>query len=984
MRTGLYEDRRPLTDLCYDLSQADTNTPTSTFSFLLTDPPTILWSACLDVWFFVLSLSSCGGRLQHPPQLDLLYSARSGTKMAKDFSHLNGHSFTPGSIPYVTFQDSSQDPYVLEEAERLLSQFTSSSPHGPGSALVTHGNTAFQLGGEPLSGHSAISSAPQPSSHNPPPPQVPTPTPPQQYDQAHATFSRRPKHPTSLVKGGTVSNASKSEALKPQPREPVHKTPSMPVMYVRRSSRSRNGPSNYYDARYYWPNAEEDLATSTSQTPTPVSTDCMSLGSMELPNLSTGNSSARRRPNMQKLLYGQELGYYGYREQIYQTSLEFKPWKYWIGASNDVMVLAWSPDGTQFAAGAAAESDPLNMEYNRKNNLLVGNLQTSSLRELAEHWVHRPNGTAASSSAFNDARLFQTVSAIQWFDNRLYTASYDRTVKIWDVDPNRTPSCLQTLRHEKKVEVMARSNRAPHILATGAKSFGLWNTQKGDFTFLSLDRTNIDDLEPSALAWGHTSQTNTYLVGGMSKRPSKEDEMPTHHGRLALWKVCESSTELITSHSQSIFDVKWHPWAPQFIAASSSSDRAQGVAQGTRSMLRLYDLRDKRAINQFPCPAVDVNEVTFCPRAPNYITASCTDGVTYVWDRRHASYDRVLHRLGHGEPLNPINSEMRREVADVGVRVTLWGSTIDQFYSGASDGVVKRWDIRRSSEDVFIENTAILKEGIMSGALSEDKTNFLIGDAAGGIHVLSTGPCSNPENEEFTFKKAPELSEMDRKQGIRTANELLSSGQLVMHEIFGAGQGPHYQGPYARWARAPDTPSDLMKQTRLLPEHEMRQLSVESRQGLTEDAKYVIERHVNLGQIRNRRTPPPAISACPAVSPQYQRTVSVGSKTHQRKRRYEDGPRGKLSESKKKKTKTKREKSLEPMITVVHEPIDLTMSSDNEITVVHEPIDLTMDFDNETPPQRTILEDLEDLDLEDDHWWPESRKVDANIKKEDV
>ena len=44
---------------------------------------------------------------------------------------------------------------------------------------------------------------------------------------------------------------------------------------------------------------------------------------------------------------------------------------------------------------------------------------------------------------------------------------------------------------------------------------------------------------------------------------------------------------------------------------------------------------------------VNANYLTaLSPNNTNYITAGCTDGVTYVWDFRMP--DKVLHKLEHG------------------------------------------------------------------------------------------------------------------------------------------------------------------------------------------------------------------------------------------------------------------------------------------------------------------------------------------------
>jgi hypothetical protein len=43
------------------------------------------------------------------------------------------------------------------------------------------------------------------------------------------------------------------------------------------------------------------------------------------------------------------------------------------------------------------------------------------------------------------------------------------------------------------------------------------------------------------------------------------------------------------------------------------------------------------------------------------------------------------------------------------------------------------------------------------------------------------------------------------RSGAKLADELLSSGRITMHPIFGAGKGPYYKGPFATYARPPGT-----------------------------------------------------------------------------------------------------------------------------------------------------------------------------------
>lgn len=526
---------------------------------------------------------------------------------------------------------------------------------------------------------------------------------------------------------------------------------------------------------------------------------------------------------------------------------ELRPSKYWKGASNDVIVLAWSPDGTRFAAGATAQCDQHNMAYNRGNNLVLGDLTRNSLKELPDHRINRPGGADP---------LFMSVTSMQWFDDIIFTASYDNTVKLWDVASYTNARCSNTLHHDSKVQVMARSNFDKDILATGANSIGLWNIKEHNYTPLEIQqRQRKKDIElvPTSLAWGTIQATKNILLAGMSE---KEDGVP-QNGLLAVWRADEASTTPLhlSPNSQNIFDIKWHPSMPYFATGSAA---APSRASMGKSAVRVYQpLISKMNTMEFDCPALDINDVTFCPMSPNYVTASCTDGSTYVWDWRNPN--KVLLKLEHGGPLNQVDENMPREQADVGVRMALWGNGVDQFYSGASDGVLKRWNILRSQEDAHVCDVTKFQEEIMGGAFSSDKTNLLIGDAAGGIHVLSSSPFHNNEDQRMIFERASEVvhnETADTESGVEAAGELARHGRLVRHPIFGFGQGPHYNGPFADWARLEHTPGNHFVRPPLRDDISVRQLDgapLEYRRGLDEQSRRDIASHIQLARIRNKQ-----------------------------------------------------------------------------------------------------------------------------------
>ncbi|PGH00599.1 hypothetical protein GX51_05698 [Blastomyces parvus] len=722
------------------------------------------------------------------------------------------------------------------------------------------------------------------------------------------------------------------------------------------------------------------------------------------------------------LLRERELGQRVFRRktpinQKLQSRRPLELWKKWKGASNDVMVLAWSPDGTRFVAGAAAQSDEHNMIYNRNNNLLLGDLTCNSLKELPDHRVRRPGPNSVT-----DPSLYMTVSAVSWRGDTLYTASFDNTVKIWDVSTHAGAKCVNTLPHHGRVLDMAVSHSG--FIATGCDSaphIKLWTQTGGpqDYTVIDLNCnvTKNVPMIPSSLTWGPTF-ANNILVAGLAAR---EDEN-FRNGHLALWQVGQSDVSplSISPNSQNVFDVTWHPTVPVFATGSTVelSASAVGRAKTTRSLVRVYDpLRQKGSRGAhitYECPALDINDVAFCPADSNYITASCTDGVTYVWDYRNPG--QILHRLAHGEPIAELDPNVSREKHDIGVRVALWkDNCIDQYYTGASDGVLKKWNILRAPEDVLVENTAYFDQGIMSGAFSPDFTNLLIGDSCGSIHVLSSAPFSSWETSMAYEPASKERAlEDDDRLGIETAKELLSSGKLSRHPVFGVGQGSRYDGPFAAWARQAGTPKEALPHTPLLPEIQATQLDSPPNlrhQLDTEDKKQLdarIQGAIAQNQRgRNKRKGPedvgsrpynmfpssssssPSISLSPRSSSSRFASFSPSNfvshrhsdKTHQYISLISSDDEAGPSSPSARSSRPPQIKNEYPSTLKATFPTCIDLTGDSSDDVVAQP------QQQHSKLRGSLSLDSEDVDslselLEDDYWWPRNCDIDPNIRRD--
>ncbi|KAL8670344.1 MAG: hypothetical protein Q9168_005118 [Polycauliona sp. 1 TL-2023] len=530
---------------------------------------------------------------------------------------------------------------------------------------------------------------------------------------------------------------------------------------------------------------------------------------------------------------------------------EIRPWISWKGASSDVVVVAWAPDSLSYAAGAAAQSDDMDLQYNRPNNCLFGQLKSNTISELPDHCIARPrpdmisSGPNSDQAVYNacDPVVYKTVTSVQFSPSGslLYTASHDQTVKIWDIGTG-LPSCANTLYHNAAVTSLELSSHHSRVFATAAKSIDdsirVYRTLQEEIpepsnrishsehpfdTYSSprAKKLSSEYLYPECIRWGLGPGSKNLLLAGFQQW-SDQDFSATRQGDICLWDVSTGSSILVRPHASAIFAAAWHPQENIFITGGAPGTGTLSYPKVTQSVVRIYDPRQTASFTaELECPALDMQDVTFHPFS-HYITAGCTDGTAYIWDARVPDY--ILHRLKHGDPLQELaaNEEdhlpyiKHRERVDAGVMLSIWGQGGSLFYTGSSDGIVKAWDVLRAPEDVWVKDVAMLPAGIQSGALSPDGMNMLVGDAVGGVHVLSAAPlgCSagydddgssyNPDPIAFvpaTTSHKVNFAAEESTDGIDVGRQLLALEQLVVHPSLGVGKGPKYCKYFALHAR---------------------------------------------------------------------------------------------------------------------------------------------------------------------------------------
>jgi WD40 repeat protein len=491
------------------------------------------------------------------------------------------------------------------------------------------------------------------------------------------------------------------------------------------------------------------------------------------------------------------------------------PRRYFHGASRDVTCVAWAPDGNKFAAGAIAIDDERSMQYNRPNNLLLGDMDKNSLQELPEHHVARP--TVSDSHNVNslqamqetqDPRLFKTVAAVDFSEDSraLYSAGSDGVVRMYDAS---TGTCLSSLR--QKAEVALLTSNSKGLLASGSHC-----SDDGSITVIRCHsdrlepvsqlgpiRANVESslpIFPSSLKWG-AGKYSHLLLAGFASDSYDEDRLAARE--IFLWDST-ADQKIDLPAARNVFDVAWNP----FPSSGASLFAVAGARAGkiNRSSIQCFapDQGRAKCVIEWDCPAFDINDVVYCPHDDNLIAAGATDGKVYIWDKRTAGRDQnPLHILAHGPTKNVLDHDRDVEIADTGVRFLSWSATGNRLYSGSSDGVVKVWNPYRTTEDALVRDVATFNSAVMSGAFSPDYRDLLIGEDQSQLNLLGVDREERLVRAAKKFDHVPAPAPPPNKVEDRfaPARELLFTGQIEVRPMGAlpvkqAVQGPNYRGPF--------------------------------------------------------------------------------------------------------------------------------------------------------------------------------------------
>ncbi|KAL0940626.1 WD repeat domain-containing protein [Colletotrichum truncatum] len=522
----------------------------------------------------------------------------------------------------------------------------------------------------------------------------------------------------------------------------------------------------------------------------------------------------------------------------------------WVNCAGDIMTIAWTSDNN-FICGTTTHSDSHNQQYNREGNLLLCSTRFKQLQAFADHRIPRPavergdNSTEAMRES-QSPWLYSSVVSSDYdkVNDRAYTSSFDRTVKVWKVAKDgKDMTVLGTWQHAGNVNFVAASKHESGMVATAAdvasQAVRVYHVHESNVSgssyraYSNMRAWNEGNEQttatqkwayfPATMQWGLTANTRHLLLVGYSPRSFTGDDLDipedkTNTGEICLWNCFTGERiKVMTASTQNVFEVAWHPTQPVFIVATSPAGLI--VDDNTRTQIRVFrPSKTPEGDDAFSemqcldCPAKDINELTIKPNSViySYITAACTNGKVYVWDT--ARGDKHIHVLRHKEPI-----DKEDEGEDVGVKFTAWGTTADRFYTGGSDGVVKVWNVRDLRQP-FVRNLLEAPGCITSGAFSPDFSKLAIGDATGRVILLSPDEDDEPTpnfimppmpaglrprgsrlvRRPLAFKSHDDPPPLDINEipetGVVRASRYLHSGQLIRHPdpTIGVVQGPTY------------------------------------------------------------------------------------------------------------------------------------------------------------------------------------------------
>uniref|UniRef100_A0A665WGV8 Uncharacterized protein n=1 Tax=Echeneis naucrates TaxID=173247 RepID=A0A665WGV8_ECHNA len=154
------------------------------------------------------------------------------------------------------------------------------------------------------------------------------------------------------------------------------------------------------------------------------------------------------------------------------------------------------------------------------------------------------------------------------------------------------------------------------------------------------------------------------------------------------------------AHENAVFDIAWVPGEPQLVTASGDQ------------MARLWDVKSGDVLGSFKGHLCSLKSVAFAPQEKAVFCTGARDGNIMVWDTRCSKKDGFYKQVkqisgAHNKAeTNPLSKTRKRRNHMRGmapsvdtqqsVTVVLFRDQHTLISSGAVDGVIKMWDLRKN------------------------------------------------------------------------------------------------------------------------------------------------------------------------------------------------------------------------------------------------------------------------------------------------
>ena len=278
---------------------------------------------------------------------------------------------------------------------------------------------------------------------------------------------------------------------------------------------------------------------------------------------------------------------------------------------------------------------------------------------------------------------------------RIVSASFDSTVRVWDVESRLEITFEKPLKHNSRVYSAAFSPDGTRIVSASQDgTVKLWDTKNGSEIVFEEPLMHNSPVYSAAF-----SPDGTRIVSG-----SKD-------GTVKIWDVksgLEVKLEKPIKLKSTVNSVAFSPDGTRIVSGSKD---------GT---VKIWDAKSGSEVT-FEKPLKHASEVYSAAFSPNgtRIVSGSKDGTVKLWDAKNGS------ELVFEEPLRH-KSTIVRSVA--------FSPDGTRIVSASEDGTVKIWDIKSGSE-VKLEKPIKLKSAVYSAAFSPDGTRIVTASKDGTVRI---------------------------------------------------------------------------------------------------------------------------------------------------------------------------------------------------------------------------------------------------------